>query len=332
MFVGTKSAFSYTNTFYYTCRKDGKERKYLMYKSDSGFTIDLLFEKDSTEKTGVTVTIPLRGYDLYNFRTKIKNQLCYFDNVFFKVDGEDYNRDFKIFREKDFHWSTLYGDRTIHITLGKVNYPIDWNAVGMSRIDIPIGLRFELDSGLFPIPNRENLIWNDETKKLVKDKIKKVGTWFVNKYNSEIKELPTLFQAWDFINPPKRTVTIEDKVIDIDLLQQVAVPNLTLNEVKIKGIEHISPKRYKSKVKDLLKDFKVVAVKRNKKMQSKGFYEDLTSLVHRKAVVLADDVIISGYFREYLKETEYDIYQKSSQFKSGRFGLLQAITISRQEQ
>lgn len=306
--LGCKSGFAYTNSFNYTSIKGGKERKYLLYKSAIGFTIDLLFEKDTTERSGVTVRIPIKSFwDNSKFLEAIKNQLAYFDNVYFDIKGADLNKNYKIFREKDFQWSTLYNTYgNIHITLGRVNYPIDWSQLGLSKTRLPIALKFDLDSGIFPIPNRENLIWNDRTKEAVKQKLKDVSNWFIDKYNSEVKEIESISKAWPYINSFERFVKLGDRSFDAKELEKYTTK--LFNEIQIKGVKFNTPESYRAAANELFREYRVVARYDGTKIKTKG---TLTTHWSRfaetpKSILLIDDnVKITGYFRDYLKTLDY---------------------------
>lgn len=316
--LGCKSGFSYSDSFYYTCRKDSIERKYLLYKSDSGFTIDLMFEQPTSERNGVAVTIPVKYSDYENFRKEIRNQLAYFDNVYFDVqlngysydNTKDLNEDFKIYTEKDFHYSTFTKIKEMHLTLGKVNYPINWDALGITRLEIPIALKFDLDSGLFPIPNRENLIWNQKTKDLVLAKIKDVANWFVDRYNETLTKHKTLLEAWEFIGNPKNIVTLYDKAFIINELEHFSTK--VVKEIEIEGLTLLKPSWYKRKYPHLIEDYRIVAEMSFGILKTKriGYYvAGLLSDKTRNAL-LHEDTVISGHFRDYLKTKSYRYFLK----------------------
>lgn len=309
--LGCKSAFSYTTSFNYTCIKGGKERKYLLYKAETGFTIDLLNEKASKEKTGVIVRIPVKSWDVHSFRNEIQTQLAYFDNVYFQVDGLDLNKDYTLFQSQDFQWSSMYKGGEMHVCLGRVNYPIDWKALNLSPLYTPIGLKFGLDSGIFPIPNRENLIWNDGTKALVKKRISDVADWFVKKYNEQITEMPSLVKAWKYINISEHYVKLEGQRYDITELEKLST--LKFKDPIIKGIELFSPSFYKSQKDNLLDDYRVIGHYYNRQMHTKDVnYNSFYSIIDRdsKHMLLDDNVTITGFFREFLKNQGHEYFVK----------------------
>ena len=77
MGLGFKAPLAYASSFYFTCRKDGVERKYMMYEGEDTNTIDLIYEKPTTEGNGVKVIIPIKWGDRYDFVNKQAALLSY---------------------------------------------------------------------------------------------------------------------------------------------------------------------------------------------------------------------------------------------------------------
>jgi anti-sigma regulatory factor (Ser/Thr protein kinase) len=158
MGLGFKAPLAYSSSFYFVCRKDGMERKYMMYEGEDANTIDLLYEKPTEESNGVKIIIPVKYNDVWQFKKKIKEQLCYFESVYFDVpEDKSITNDFVISRHTHFQFSEMSTDDKLHICLDNVYYPLDFEKLGISRIDFPIALRFSLSDGLYPTPNRESI-------------------------------------------------------------------------------------------------------------------------------------------------------------------------------
>jgi hypothetical protein len=189
MGLGFKAPLAYSSSFYFVCRKDGMERKYMMYEGEDTNTIDLLYEKETTERNGVKVIIPVKYSDKWQFHKKIKEQLCYFESVYFDVpEDSSITNEFIISRHEHFQFSEMSTDDNLHICLDNVYYPLDFEKLGIDRIDFPIALRFSLSDGLYPTPNRESLRYTQEAKVIIKQKLADVADYFVNKYNEAIEE------------------------------------------------------------------------------------------------------------------------------------------------
>lgn len=217
MGLGFKSPLSYNSVFYFTCRKNGIERKYLMSEGEDVNTIDLLFETPTVERDGVKVIVPVKYNDIWTFHEKIKNQLAYFESVYFDVNvkGNIISNEFSIHRAENFQLSELNMDNYMHICLDNVYYPIDFSKLGIQNmINLPIGLRFGLSDGLFPTPNREQLIYSSTTKKKILDKIEQVATDLVEMYNVNSIDCKDIHEIFQYYASTARNITIGNNQID----------------------------------------------------------------------------------------------------------------------
>tara|TARA_R110000782_G_scaffold30983_6_gene76811 strand:+ start:515 stop:2815 length:2301 start_codon:yes stop_codon:yes gene_type:complete len=187
MGLGFKAPLAYSSSFYFVCRKNGMERKYMMYEGEDTNTIDLLYEKETEEINGVKIIIPVKYSDKYQFMKKIKEQLCYFESVYFDVpEDNSINNDFIINRNEHFQFSEMSTDKNLHICLDNVYYPLDFEKLGIQRIEFPIAIRFSLSDGLFPTPNRESLRYTQEAKVIIMSKLTELADYFVTRYNDSI--------------------------------------------------------------------------------------------------------------------------------------------------
>jgi hypothetical protein len=189
MGLGFKAPLAYSSSFYFVARKDGMERKYMMYEGEDTNSIDLLYEIPTTEENGVKVIVPVNYYDRHSFTQKIKDQLAYFENVYFDVDSSisyAVTNDFIIYRGEHFQFSSLATSNEMHLCLDNVSYPIDWEKLGINRIGIKLALRFSLSDGLFPTPNREAIRYTKEAKETILRKIASVADVWMEKFNEAI--------------------------------------------------------------------------------------------------------------------------------------------------
>lgn len=232
--LGFKAPLSYTSSFYFICRKDGIERKYMMYAGEDVNSIDPLYETATNEKNGVKIIVPIKESDVLEFKNKIKSQLCYFENVYFNVNN--INNDFNIIRDEHYQYSELNEDNTLHICLDNVYYPLDYSKLDIDMLFIPIGLRFNLSDGLFPTPNRETLIYTPKTKQLILNKIKIVAELFINKYNSTTKETRDIYLAINCYKTESRYLNLtKDVSLQIDSFTKHTT--IKINYPKIKDVD-----------------------------------------------------------------------------------------------
>jgi len=255
MGLGFKAPLAYSSSFYFVARKNGMERKYMMYEGEDTNSIDLLYEKPTTEGNGVKVIVPVSYSDRYNFTNKIKEQLAYFENVYFDVDnsiGYVVNNDFTIHRSEHYQYSSLAQNHDMHLCLDNVSYPIDWEKLGIERIRMKIALRFSLSDGLFPTPNREAIRYTQEAKKTILDKITTVANVFMDKYNESITDKADINAIMDFHSSYNRYVDgsiigLDDK---IDIREILDHATTTMKQPKLEGVELLNLERLAERGKD----------------------------------------------------------------------------------
>jgi hypothetical protein len=328
MGLGFKAPLAYSSSFYFVCRKDGMERKYMMYEGEDVNTIDLLHEVPTTEGNGVKIIIPVRYQDAYQFRKKIKEQLCYFESVYFDVpEDSTITNDFVISRHTHFQFSEMSTDDRLHICLDNVYYPLDFEKVGIDRIDFPVGLRFSLSDGLYPTPNRESLRYTQEAKQIILSKLSQVADYFVNKYNEQLGEgnditsvINHLEKNGHRLTMPNGTPRTIDDFIKFSTIK-VSIP-------EIDGVKLINfPSLYKTYKQNMLNDaFPSNFLLRYKRMSNTDKHYswgyNLESICNGSAKVWVYNDRIPGIKKDYLratcKESEYNfIVKRASPMKLG---------------
>ena len=272
--LGFKSPLAYSSSFIFVCRKDGIERTYMMYEGEDENTIDLLLEKKTDKDSGVKVIISIKSRDTEGFYKKIKEQLAYFDNVYFDVNIKSYyststiRNDFKIHRSVEYQWSELAEDTSMHICLDNVYYPIDFSKLGIDRINIPIGLKFGLTDGVFPTINRESIRYTPEAKEIILNKIKRVADVLMEEYNKTVADTDNFRKIIEFYKDSQYKVNVDGKIIVInDILKYTAIPMVT---PKLKNVELISLKRTCDKLAFLTDEYRVKYKLKNGRISSEN--------------------------------------------------------------
>jgi hypothetical protein len=232
MGLGFKAPLAYASSFYFTCRKDGVERKYMMYEGEETNTIDLIYEKPTTEDNGVKIIVPIKWGDRHDFTNKIKEQLAYFEHVYFNVDG--IKNDFIIHRSNIFQFSELASDKYLHVCLDDVYYPLDFNKLGIDKIEIPVGLKLSLTDGVFPTPNRESLRYTPEAKKAILEKIQRFANVMTQRYNQSVTVDSDVYAVLKYYTSNSRYVKMFGK--DFDYNQLVKFATATLATPTIPGV------------------------------------------------------------------------------------------------
>ncbi len=233
MGLGFKAPLAYASSFYFTCRKDGVERKYMMYEGEDTNTIDLIYEKPTTEGNGVKVTVPIKWGDRYDFVNKIKEQLAYFEHVYFNVDDIDNN--FVIHRSNLFQFSELSSDNYLHVCLDDVYYPLDFKKLSIDKIEIPVGLRLSLTDGVFPTPNREALRYTPEAKAAILEKIQRFANVMTQRYNQSVTVDSNVYAVLKYYTNNSRYINMFGKQFDYNQIAPFATA--TIATPKIPGVD-----------------------------------------------------------------------------------------------
>ncbi len=176
--IGSKSGLSYTDIVYIRTRYNGTEYQYFLRRGEKVPRLDKLSECNTTERNGTQIKIYIKeSRDRYGsmrlednrFREECEKQLAYFDNVYF--DGCNLDNDYRILRGENWLCNTAnkpFGG--LHMCLGKVAYPIDWDILGAEKIHFEVALKFEIGE-LDIIQTREDVKYTPRTKKAILDKI-----------------------------------------------------------------------------------------------------------------------------------------------------------------
>jgi hypothetical protein len=272
MGLGFKAPLAYTSSFYFICRKDGMERKYMMYEGEDTNTIDLLYERPTADRDGVKVIVPVKWGDRTNFYSKIQEQLAYFDSVYLDVTagGHSVDNKFTIYRGEYFQYSEMSKDDYLHICLDNVYYPLDFNKLGISNLEFPVALRFSLTDGIFPTPNREAIRYTQEAKDIILERLGQMSDFFIEKYNREMENCTTFNQVIEYYTSKKRSVEIiPGKSLNVGYLSIFS--DVVMNEPKMEGVKHLNLKKLVDNSEYILNEYAVTyTLNRGKFKEVKG--------------------------------------------------------------
>jgi hypothetical protein len=317
MGLGFKAPLAYCSSFYFVCRKNGVERKYMMYEGEDVNTIDLLYETSTDQKNGVKVIVPVRFYDRSSFVSKIKEQLAYFENVYFNVDGVD--NDFTIIRHEHFQWSPLSTNSHLHICLDNVYYPLDFGKLGIDTIYFPVALRFSLTDGLFPTPNRESLRYTTEAKAVIMNKLQSVANFFVEKYNETVQDTTDIWAAMEHFRHSDRNLNLFGKNgLNVSYFAKYAT--IGFASPKVDGVYYQTVEYYNRIREYMFGEYTMKHEVSRGRFCKASSYWDVSRRIGETIYVYSDR--LSGIKKEYLKSvnrrghTEY-IVKKEKSFKLG---------------
>jgi hypothetical protein len=129
--LGSKSPFSYTDTFTVISRHGGREKTYTAFIQATGTPgITKVYDKPCGDETGVEVIVPVRHGDHHKFRLAAERTFQFFEVTphcpSATIEKPKYELELsklKIVKAAD-RW-----DREILIIMGGVAYPLDWHAL-----------------------------------------------------------------------------------------------------------------------------------------------------------------------------------------------------------
>lgn len=203
--LGRLSAFSYTDMFYVLTNYKGVNYTYVMVKKELGFRMELMNEVPTEEPNGTTIKIPINYGDKGKFETAIKEQLAYFNNIYYV--GIDVDNDYKIYEGKSFKFNNRKPISRIHICLGNVYYPINHSKVGIPadkegnryndgfESNCSVGLKFNI-AELPVTPSRENILYTDEAVKAINNKYKEFLAETEELYNRKAEDTDNLEEVY----------------------------------------------------------------------------------------------------------------------------------------
>lgn len=327
MGAGFKSPLAYCEGFETITRKAGIENKFYIYKGTSRPEVTKIWEKETTDVSGVTVRVPVDRWDVSQFKEAIKEQLAYFPTAVIQIEGDsfDYLKS-KVFRHELFEWSEMYPHNEMHISFAGVNYPLDWTALGISKIDIPIAVKIGLNENVCPIFNRESLIYTSETKKLLLSRINQIADYFVAKFNEANTELSTAKEIYDFVRSWKKYVTIAEHEFEINDIVAHRTEGNDLVLPKLKDINYLSSKQIADLCTDVLDEYLGTATITQGRFTTKEAHKkDILDELHKNrfAKIIVVDTELRGQLKEYLKDTYKSVLfvRKYRTRKLGKYSL-----------
>ena len=173
----------YDNSYQVVTIFDGIKYSYLVYEGLNKFPkITLQDKQTTTEGNGTEIRVPVLAKDVYNFEREMVKQLYYFENIIFEgfdtegFEGETIKstltNEYQIIRGKNFLFRGRQYSDEMHICLGRVAYPIDYDILNLNDRDyrIPIALKFEVGD-LNVNVSREAIDYSENTIQMITKKL-----------------------------------------------------------------------------------------------------------------------------------------------------------------
>ena len=193
----------YDNSYNIITYFDGVRYEYLIYEGKDCPIFNLVSETPTTERNGTEVRVPVLDKDLGNFKREMVRQLYYFENVIFEnlVDDEEsmtgteetLTNEFTIVRGKNFLFRGSEYENKMHVCLGRVAYPINYETLGLdySLYKFPVALRLEVGD-IDVIISREALDYNETTIKMLKKKLEAAKKEIIEMLVKQYDDIQTL--------------------------------------------------------------------------------------------------------------------------------------------
>ncbi len=251
--IGSISVSAFQSEWRYTIVKNGRKFTATLKEIEGmGLNYELSnYSKTEEEKYVLFEVVVPSTKSIYQVIKSMKEKLCYFKDIMFEFDEYlmsyergllTLNTEFKIFQSDDFQISTLSPSSQMHICLDQYSYPINWEKLGIDPIYMNIGLKFSLADGLEPDITREGLIYNPDYAKIIKDKIKKVATWFIDRYNSGMPDELTSVKMYFTAIQASKAVLINSTTYIINPLIQHSANKI--KDIIFKGVDQHTLNRY----------------------------------------------------------------------------------------
>ncbi|MCK9543594.1 MAG: hypothetical protein M0R03_16370 [Novosphingobium sp.] len=222
----------YDNTFFVITNYNGTKYYYCIYEGADTPIISPLHSEPTTERNGTEVRIPVLESDVEKFATEMIRQLYYFEDIVFEgFDevwrvGETLSNEYQIIRGKTFLYRGNDYSSNVHICLGRVAYPIDYNVLGLNSGDylLPVAIRLEVGDINVTV-SRESIDYSESTIKLLKQKLGEVKEEILQLLVKQYEDIVTLedyfkmktdFGKYYFSNGSSISVSNMIKEKDID--------------------------------------------------------------------------------------------------------------------
>jgi hypothetical protein len=166
----------FDNSFFVITNYNGTQYYYNIFMGKKAPTYVLMDSVPTDERNGTEIRIPVLSKDWDKFEAEIVKQLYYFDNLIFEgFKNPSIENEYKIVRGKNFLYRGTKVSSYMHVCLGKVAYPIDFDQLGLDAYDydIPVAINVPIgDIGV--VVSREEISYTEATIKYLKKRIEDV--------------------------------------------------------------------------------------------------------------------------------------------------------------
>lgn len=321
--MGSKSPLAYRrqlaygstesdNSFFVITVSEGIRYSYMIYEGKESPMLSLLHAEKTDEHNGTEVRVPMLPSDESKFNNELLKQLYYFDNIIFEnINDSRITNDFQIIRANNFLYRGDQYSSNMHICLGKVAYPINYDVLGLDKHDYryPVALKFNIGD-INVVTSREAIDYSDSTIKLIKKKLADAKDELIEMLTKQNDNIITLEDYVNFEKNRFKLVLIKDKTITFN---EDDVKNIKLNNFIYSHIKEI-PKS--SLLFNILYGSSEYSVQRYKKTDYNGAYYNI---INNNNVYITDNLSRQKNIKiNYLKSIHNNfhlIYRKTISFE-----------------
>jgi len=200
--LGSKSPFSYTNTFTVKSYYNGVCYAYIFYINDEGFPVkSKLSVGETSEPSGLEVIVPIKQNDFSKVRDKARDVYQWFDvrpltNIELDYSTEDErliysNQLYSLYENHSYQSAEFYA------RYGQVLYKIPGEYIVGDAKGIKAKCVINFDIGTLEVtPSRETLSYTKRTINKINNKIVEVVSDIPNSLSSELDVYDTIYDAY----------------------------------------------------------------------------------------------------------------------------------------
>lgn len=205
--LGSKSPFSYTDSFTVVTRYHGKKFSYNAYINQYDCpAIALLQEEDTDEVNGTEIMMTVDTKDFWTFNSEAEEVFKYFRVHPIVVGGMNYQPKKVEYTVETDLWAVQKSERNYYssvpsvIVQGNIGYPVqrdsitDLNGTERALIESGVEMRFPIGQIDFSA-SRESVSFTESTIKHVRDRLALIESEYLDIYLKELNEQPTFWKA-----------------------------------------------------------------------------------------------------------------------------------------
>lgn len=223
--LGAKTPFSYTDTFSIISIHQGVMRQYTAYIDETEIgKMSLVSEEDTDEPDGTTIIVPVKDHDWHKFANEVPKVTKYWDvrPEIFGADEEILESNKVEFLIKTDKWALLKGRKRRNyyssyydftdscIVIDGIRYDLDLSSVPLDGEQSSFGsgyrntledkfcrgFVFYFDVGELTLAaSRDNIHYDDDTKNLIKQRIKDADTEVCDLISQQFEDAETYKEA-----------------------------------------------------------------------------------------------------------------------------------------